>query len=659
MRLNPPQQAAVEHIDGPLLVLAGAGSGKTRVVTEKLAYLVARGFKPDDLLAITFTNKAAREMRERAGERLRDKAEALTISTFHALGLRVLQAEARFAGLRPGFSVLDADESFKALKDLAPSGISTDSLQWLRHTIGQLKNSGHTPEHAAALADGARERQAVDLYAAYQKRLTAYNAVDFDDLIRLPLTMLEGDEALRGRWQRRYRYLLVDEYQDTNGAQYRLLKALTGERGAFTAVGDDDQSIYAWRGADPENLRRLGEDFPTLRIVKLEQNYRCAGRILRAANAVIGHNPRPHPKSLWSAIPDGPPIRVIVCRDSEHEAERVIGELIARRETTRCRWSDCAVLYRGNHQSRALEQALRLTRTPYAISGGDSLFDCAEIKDALAYLRLIANPTDDGAFLRVVNTPRREIGATTLEKLGEQAARLHLSLAQTAAQDSALQQLPPRSAAALAQFEEHLAGWRRQANRIGADVLLAEVLTTIGYEQHVRAVDKNDEQSKRRIRNLDSLKQILAGFARQRRIGLAELTQVVSLLSDGEDDDRDAVRLMTLHSAKGLEFRHVYIVGMEDGTFPHAASLDEGRVEEERRLFYVGVTRAKETLSLSYCERQRRYGSIEQREPSRFLAELPAAELHWEGREPERDADHSRDLARSHIARLTALLDGG
>jgi ATP-dependent DNA helicase Rep len=658
VRLNPPQQAAVEHIDGPLLVLAGAGSGKTRVVTEKLAYLVARGFKPDELLAITFTNKAAREMRERAGSRLRDKAEALTISTFHALGLRVLQAEARFAGLRPGFSVLDADESFKALKDLAPSGISTDSLQWLRHTIGQLKNNGHTPEHAAALAGGARERQAVDLYAAYQKRLTAYNAVDFDDLIRLPLMMLEGDETLRARWQRRYRYLLVDEYQDTNGAQYRLLKSLTGERGAFTAVGDDDQSIYAWRGADPENLRRLGEDFPSLRIVKLEQNYRCAGRILRAANAVIGHNPRPHPKSLWSAIPDGPPIRVIVCRDSEHEAERVIGELIARRETTRCSWSDCAVLYRGNHQSRALEQALRLTRTPYAISGGDSLFDCAEIKDALAYLRLIANPTDDGAFLRVVNTPRREIGATTLEKLGEQAARLHLSLAQTAAQDSALQQLPPRSAAALAQFEEHLTGWRRQANRTGADVLLAEVLTTIGYEQHLQAVDKNAEQSKRRIRNLDSLKQILAGFARQRRVGLAELTQVVSLLSDGEDDDRDAVRLMTLHSAKGLEFRHVFIVGMEDGTLPHASSLDEGRVEEERRLFYVGVTRAKETLSLSYSERQRRYGSIEQREPSRFLVELPAAELHWEGREPERDADHSRDLARSHIARLTALLDG-
>ena len=656
VQLNPAQQTAVEHIDSPLLVLAGAGSGKTRVITEKLAHLVTRGFKSDELLAITFTNKAAREMRERAVSRLRERADALTISTFHALGLRVLQAEARFAGLRPGFSVLDADESLKTLKELAPSGLSADSVQWLRHTISQLKSAGHRPDEALALANGPRERQAAELYAAYQKRLTAYNAVDFDDLIRLPLAMLEQDETVRDRWQRRYRYVLIDEYQDTNGSQYRLLKALTGERGAFTAVGDDDQSIYAWRGADPENLRRLGEDYPTLHVVKLEQNYRCAGRILRAANAVIDRNSRPYPKSLWSAIPDGPPIRVMVCRDDEHEAERVVGELIARKEVTRSCWSDCAVLYRGNHQSRALEQALRLTRTPYLITGGDSLFDCAEIKDALAYLRLIANPSDDGAFLRVVNTPRREIGATTLEKLGDHAARLHLSLAQTAAQNSVLQQLSPRPAAALAQFEEQLAGWRRQANRAGADVLLDDILSAISYEKHLQATDKTPEQTQRRLHNLATLKQILAGFARQRRVGLAELTQVVALLSDTDNDDRDAVRLMTLHSAKGLEFRHVAIIGLEEGSFPHAASIDEGRLEEERRLFYVGLTRAKETLTLSYTERQRRYGSIEQRQPSRFLDELPAAELHWEGREPERDAEHSRDLAKSHLDRLSALL---
>ena len=658
MQLNPAQNAAVRHIDGPLLVLAGAGSGKTRVVTEKLAYLVDRGFAPEQLLAITFTNKAAREMRERASARLRDRAEALTICTFHALGLRMMQAEARFAGLRPGFSVLDADESFKLLKELAPAGISKDNLYWLKNVISQLKNQGHDPQQAQALAGGARERQAAELYADYQKRLTAFNAVDFDDLIRLPLAMLEGHDSLRARWQARYRYLMVDEYQDTNGAQYRLLKALAGERGAFTAVGDDDQSIYAWRGADPENLNRLGEDYPTLRIVKLEQNYRCAGRILRAANAVIGNNPRVHPKTLWSELPDGPPIRVLVCRDNEHEAERVAGELIARKENGKCRWSDCAVLYRGNHQARALEQALRLTGTPYVIAGGDSLFDCAEIKDALAYLRLIANPSDDGAFLRVINTPRREIGATTLERLGEQAARLNLSLSQAAAQDGVLAQLPPRPAAALAQFENLLSDWRRRATHSAADELLGDILDRIGYAEYLDTLDKTVDQRQRRHRNIDALKNILAGFARQRRSGLAELTQLVSLLSDSNDDDRDGVRLMTLHAAKGLEFRHVALVGLEEGTFPHAAAIDEGRVEEERRLFYVGLTRARQTLLLSYSEKRRRYGSIEACTPSRFLDELPAKELHWEGREPERDAEHTRELAAAHLARMAALLDG-
>ncbi|MFB9068076.1 UvrD-helicase domain-containing protein [Pseudofulvimonas gallinarii] len=658
MQLNPAQNAAVRHIDGPLLVLAGAGSGKTRVVTEKLAYLVERGFAPEQLLAITFTNKAAREMRERAAARLRAQAEGLTICTFHALGLRMMQAEARFAGLRPGFSVLDADESFKLLKELAPSGISKDNLFWLKNTISQLKNQGHDPGQAMALAGGARERQAAELYASYQKRLAAFNAVDFDDLIRLPVAMLEEHESLRSRWQARYRYLMVDEYQDTNSAQYRLLKALAGERGAFTAVGDDDQSIYAWRGADPENLNRLGEDYPALRIVKLEQNYRCAARILRAANAVIGHNPRVHPKTLWSDLPEGPPIRVLVCRDNDHEAERVVGELIARKENGKCRWSDCAVLYRGNHQARALEQALRLTSTPYVIAGGDSLFDCAEVKDALAYLRLIANPSDDGAFLRVINTPRREIGATTLERLGEQAARLNLSLSQAAGQDSVLAQLPARPSAALAQFEHLLSEWRRQANRTAPDELLAEVLDRIGYSEYLDTLDKTPEQRQRRQRNIDALKNILAGFARQRRSGLAELTQVVSLLSDADDDDRDGVRLMTLHAAKGLEFRHVALVGLEDGTFPHASAVDEGRVEEERRLFYVGLTRARQTLLLSYSEKRRRFGSVEACTPSRFLDELPAKELHWEGREPERDAEHARDLAAAHLARMAALLDG-
>jgi len=656
MSLNPAQRAAVEHLDGPLLVLAGAGSGKTRVVTEKLAWLVARGFPPGELLAITFTNKAAREMRERAAARLRGDAEALTISTFHALGLRLLQAEARFAGLRPGFTVLDADDSLKALKELAPAGISPDNLYWLRQTVSTLKNAGMDPAQALQAAAGPRELQAAELYGAYQKRMTAWNAVDFDDLIRLPLAALESDESLRGRWQRRWRYLMVDEYQDTNGAQYRLLKALAGERGAFTAVGDDDQSIYAWRGADPANLARLAQDWPALRIVKLEQNYRCAGRILRAANALIANNPRPHPKTLWSALPDGPPIRVLACRDNEHEAQRVVAELVGRRQSSGCRWSDCAVLYRGNHQARALEQALRLAAIPYQIAGGDSLFDCAEVRDALAYLRLVANPSDDGAFLRIVNVPRREIGATTLERLGELAGRVNLSLAQAAGQDAALAALPARASAGLAAFEQQLGQWRRRAASEPADTVLPRILDEVDYAGHIERSDKNPDQRQRRLRNLDALRQILAGFARHGRGGLAELTQAVSLLSERDQADQDAVRLMTVHSAKGLEFRNVAIVGLEDGTFPHDAAQDEGRVDEERRLFYVALTRAKEWLLLSHSLRRRRYGSIEACTPSRFLDELPAAELHREGEDPERDADHSRALARNHLDRLAALL---
>ena len=657
MSLNRQQLQAVTGIDTPMLVLAGAGSGKTRVVTEKLAYLVERGFSPAQLLAITFTNKAAREMRERAAARLRDQAQGLTLCTFHALGLRILQAQVRHAGLRPGFSVLDAEASFKALKELAPPGLDNERLYALRQAVSQIKNEGQAPGQALAAARSAGERAAATLYADYQKRLAAWNAVDFDDLIRLPLAMLEDDEAVRSRWQARFRYLMVDEYQDTNGAQYRLLRALAGDRGAFTAVGDDDQSIYAWRGADPENLDRLARDYPDLRIVKLEQNYRCSARILRAANAVIGHNPRTHPKTLWSALPDGPAIRVLVCRDDGHEAERVAADLVARKEAVGGRWSDCAVLYRGNHQARALEQALRLAQVPYVVAGGDSLFDSAEVKDLLAYLRLIANPDDDGAFLRVVNTPRREIGATTLDRLGEQAARLNLSLARSAGQDGVLRQLPARAAAALARFDEQLAQWRRDAGHLAVDELLDRVLAGIDYDQHLLATSKHPDLVQRRRRSLESLKQILAGFARQRHAGLAELTQLVALLGDQDEDQRDAVRLTTVHGAKGLEFGHVAVVGVEEGIFPHDAAISEDRVEEERRLFYVAITRAKRSLGLSYSERRRRYGSIEPCQPSRFLDELPLAELHWEGREPERDAAHSRELGKAHLARLAALFD--
>ncbi|MCW5568395.1 MAG: UvrD-helicase domain-containing protein, partial [Dokdonella sp.] len=475
LMLNPQQRAAIDYCDGPLLVLAGAGSGKTRVITEKIAHLVKRRNLPAaKIAAITFTNKAAREMRERVARLVTAAtAEELTVCTFHALGLKFLQIEHARAGLRRGFSVLDADDSQGIIKDLAPKGIKNDALFALQSLLSRLKNDGLTPEQAGERATSAREREAAAIYAAYQRRLAAFNAVDFDDLIRLPLAILEQDAEVRAIWQERIRYLLLDEYQDTNSGQYRLVKALAGPRGAFTAVGDDDQSIYAWRGANPENLAELARDYPSLKVIKLEQNYRCARRILRAANALIANNSHLFEKRLWSEGNEGPPIRVLECRDDEHEAERVAAEISHLGERHKAPWSEFAVLYRGNHQSRPLEKALRLARIPYHLSGGTAFLERAEVKDLLAYLRLVSNPDDDAAFLRIVNVPRREIGATTLEKLGELAGARHLSLFRAAQHDGVLNQLGARPAGALVGFAGLVNGIVQKAERLPAAELVA------------------------------------------------------------------------------------------------------------------------------------------------------------------------------------------
>ncbi len=491
--LNPQQLAAVEHCDSPLLVLAGAGSGKTSVITQKIAWLIARKrLAPSKIAAITFTNKAAREMRERVAALVsNDDAQALTVSTFHALGLRFLQIEHERAGLRRGFSVLDADDSGAIVKELAPKGVKNDVLFGLRNLLSQAKNRGLSPEQALAAARSPRELEAATIYEMYQQRLAAFNAVDFDDLIRLPLRILESDAECRDGWRERLRYLLVDEYQDTNDAQYRLLKALTGERGGITCVGDDDQSIYAWRGANPENIDQLGRDWPNLRVIKLEQNYRCGKRILRAANALIANNPHLHEKKLWSEHPEGAPIRVIECKEAEHEAERVAAIATTLAEKHKARWHDIAILYRGNFQARPLEKALRLARVPYHLTGALSFLDRAEVKDLLCYLRLLTNPSDDAAFLRVVNVPKREIGATTLEKLGQMAQSRHSSLLDAIRSDSVLRQLTPRPAAALASFAT-LAGRTAQRlaaperRRAGGDHPAAHPLRRADRRQHHR-----------------------------------------------------------------------------------------------------------------------------------------------------------------------------
>ncbi|MEO5621987.1 MAG: UvrD-helicase domain-containing protein [Dokdonella sp.] len=655
--LNPQQRIAVDYCDGPLLVLAGAGSGKTRVITEKIAHLIKHKTAPAaKIAAITFTNKAAREMRERVGKLVSGvAAEGLTVCTFHALGLRFLQIEHARANLRRGFSVLDADDTHGIIKDLAPKGMKPDGLFALQSLVSRAKNEGLTPAQAATCASSAREREAAEIYANYQKRLGAFNAVDFDDLIRLPLAVLDADEEARLGWRERLRYLLVDEYQDTNTAQYRLVKMFAGDRGAFTAVGDDDQSIYSWRGANPENLSELSRDYPNLKVVRLEQNYRCARRILRVANALIANNAHVYEKKLWSQQEEGPPIRVIECRDDEHEAECVAGAIAHLAQKHATPWHEFAVLYRGNHQSRALEKALRLARVPYHVTGGTAFLDRAEVKDLLAYLRLINNPDDDAAFLRVVNLPRRDIGATTLERLGELAGKRQISLLRAAHADAVLSQLAARAASSLVGFSNLISELTTKASRLPAADLVDELIRRIGYVEHIASQIKEPALRERRI---DNLKELSSWFRAMDKNGAAgDLAAQLSLLSHGDrDDPGNAARLMTLHSAKGLEFRFVFLVGVEDGTLPHEGSLADGRVEEERRLMYVGITRAKEQLTLSFAKRKRRFGEILANEPSRFLKELPGDDLHWSGRDVEQDAILKKDLASSHIARLSSLL---
>ncbi|HEX7815556.1 UvrD-helicase domain-containing protein [Dyella sp.] len=657
--LNPQQLAAVEHCDTPLLVLAGAGSGKTSVITQKIAYLIARRKLPAaKIAAITFTNKAAKEMRERVSKLISSEdAAALTVCTFHALGLKFLQIEHARAGLRKGFSVLDADDSEGIIKELAPKGIKPDALFALRNLVSRAKNAGLSPAEAQAAARSPREMDAAMIHELYQTRLEAFNAVDFDDLIRLPLNILENDTECRDAWRERLRYLLVDEYQDTNDAQYRLLKALAGERGRITCVGDDDQSIYAWRGANPENIDQLGRDWPNLRVIKLEQNYRCGKRILRAANKLIANNPHLHEKKLWSDHPEGAQIRVLECKENEHEAERVAAIVTTLAEKHKARWHDIAILYRGNFQARPLEKALRLARIPYHLTGALSFLDRAEVKDVLCYLRLLTNPSDDAAFLRVVNVPKREIGATTLEKLGQIAQSKHASLLDAARSDAVLRQLTPRPAAALAQFTDLIDELRSASIHQGAADLVETLLKRTGYAAQIVASTTDPAMRERRLGNLRELADWFRAMQKGNSAG--DLAAQLALLSHADrDEPGNAVRMMTLHAAKGLEFRFVFIVGCEEGTLPHEGAIDEGRIDEERRLMYVGITRAKEVLTLSWSAKTKRYGEVHSNQPSRFLHELPQDDLHWQGKDPEADKEVVRETAESHMAKIAAMLAG-
>lgn len=665
MNLNPQQLSAVRTTDHPLLVLAGAGSGKTRVITEKIAYLIEqRGLNPRQIVAITFTNKAAREMLARVRARLpAAHCRGLTISTFHTFGLRFLRQEQTQAGLARGFSILDPTDCRQLLREIAGSSLDDADSQRLLQAISDWKNALVSPAQASHLEGVSAEQ--VQAYQAYEEALAAYNAVDFDDLIKRPVDLLQAQPEMRERWQNRIRHLLVDEYQDTNGAQYRLVQLLVGMNPGLTVVGDDDQSIYAWRGARPENLHALPQDFPNLRLVKLEQNYRSTNRILGAANHLIGHNPHLFEKRLWSHLGEGEPIHVIPCSDPEAETARVISEMLRLRFRHRHPWSDFAILYRSNHQSRLFEKLLREQAIPYRISGGQSFFDRSEIRDLAAYLRLLVNPDDNPAFLRVINVPRREIGPATLTKLGQFAQRRGYSLYRAAGSVGLGEVMEHRAYTRLQHFTQWLDGLRQIGTEQTPDGLLRRLVHEVDYEAWLQDTSPNPRAALRRMEAVHEFTEWLQRLAQPEDTevtaerDLAEIVSRISLMDilerQRDQQTEEAVQLLTLHTAKGLEFRHVFLIGFEEELLPHRVSIEQEQIEEERRLAYVGLTRARETLTLTYSRRRRQYGDAVDCEPSRFLDELPAEQLHWPDAQPA-NTETQQLSAKAHLAGLKALL---
>ncbi|MDL5030365.1 UvrD-helicase domain-containing protein [Pelomonas sp. APW6] len=643
--LNPAQLEAVHHLHGPCLVVAGAGSGKTRVITTKIARLLQAGYQAKNIAAITFTNKAAQEMRERAKGLVGARAaKDLAISTFHSLGVRLLREEGTRVGLKEQFSILDSDDVLGVLRDAGGTTDANMVKQW-QWTISLWKNMGLNAEMALKAAKDEQERIAAVVMGRYQERLAAYQAVDFDDLISLPLKLLTDDAEARGKWQDKLRYVLVDEYQDTNSVQYELLKALVGERGMFTAVGDDDQSIYGWRGATIENLKRLPVDYPNLKIIPLEQNYRSTGAILRAANNVIETNPKLFQKKLWSEYGDGEPIALIEADGEEHEAERAVARIQAIRASlgAKVKFADFAILYRANHQARIFEQALRRAEIPYKVSGGQSFFDKSEIKDLCAWLRLLVNQDDDPAFLRAVTTPKRGIGHTTLGALSQFAGRWKISMYEALFSDSLSTVLNKKAIGSLHEFGRYLNDLEYRARHTegaeDAKTLMLEWLKDIGYEQHLYDSDENEKAAAARWSNVldfvDWVAKRCGGQLaqdggttfeepKQTVLQVAQTISVILSLSE-RGEEQDQVILTTLHASKGLEWPHVFLAGVNEGLLPFKADDEEmtaSRLEEERRLMYVGITRARTTLAVSTLRRRKKAREMVMGIPSRFIAEM-------------------------------------
>ncbi|MEN9473953.1 MAG: hypothetical protein RIS48_673 [Pseudomonadota bacterium] len=644
--LNIAQLDAVNHLGGPCLVLAGAGSGKTRVITHKIGRLIQAGLAANRIAAITFTNKAAAEMRERARQLVGKAAKDVLICTFHSLGVRLLREDGKALGLKSQFSILDTDDITGILKDCGGSTDTATARQW-QWTISGWKGAGLNAEQALAQAKDETERVIALVMARYQERLTAYQSVDFDDLIALPLKLLREFPEVREKWQKKLGHVLVDEYQDTNATQYELLKLLVGERGRFTAVGDDDQSIYGWRGATLDNLKKLPQDYPELRVIKLEQNYRSTSAILRAANNVIGPNPKLFPKTLWSELGEGEPVRVSACDQEDHEAERAVARIQGLRASHKHKaFKDFAILYRANHQARPLETALRRAQIPYKVSGGQSFFDRAEIKDLCAWLRLLVNNNDDPAFLRTITTPKRGIGHQTLAQLGSFATQYKLSLFESLFSHSLAAAVNARALAGLHEFGRYLNDLEHRARHTrgaeAAKAFLSDWLKDIGYEQYLYDSEDSEKAAAARWGNVIDFCDWVAqrcggqiddsgGVTTEREVkSMLEVAQTIALIStiSEREQDADQVTLSTLHASKGLEWPHVILAGVNEGLLPFKPD-DAGdgaalalRIQEERRLMYVGITRAQQTLVVSWLKRRKKGREMVPGQPSRFIEEM-------------------------------------
>ncbi|QCI19103.1 DNA helicase Rep [Buchnera aphidicola] len=641
MSLNYVQKNAVEFINGPCLILAGAGSGKTKVIINKIIYLIKYcEYQPKNIIALTFTNKAAHEIKIRLLKYLNPiQIQQIIISTFHSFGLQIIKKEIEFLELNPNFSLFDEKDQILLLKKITNQKIQNDTklLKHLIFMISYWKNKFYTPSDVDLLAKSDQEKDFACFYKKYTIYLCESNILDFDDLICRPTLLFKKNKIVQHRWQKKIAYLLVDEYQDTNNSQYELIKELTHINSKFTLVGDDDQSIYSWRGAKPQNILLLKKDFPNLKIIKMEQNYRSYGRILKAANKLISYNPNYFKKKLFSKLKYGSKIKIIIGKNEEVEAEKIAEKIICQCNQDKIQYKDYAILYRGNYQSQILEKIFLKRNIPYNISNNSSFFSNPEIKDLLSYLRLIINHDDNYAFMRILNIPHRRIGIATLRKIEEASIKKNMSFFQVTSDPEIKNFLNISTLNRIKQF----ISWVNKITLLSyskPSCILDVIIHDIEYESWLSKNLKEPDKIKKSINNIyilsNWIKSLLKGSNFEKPMNLLEIITKMTLRdiinNEKKPKNSNQVQLMTLHSSKGLEFSSVFIIGMSEGVLPNIKSINENNIEEERRLAYVGMTRAKKQLFLTYCQTRIQYGQKLYTIPSRFLFELPKEDLHWD-----------------------------